>query len=66
MVFHLVKKIHPFAENMLFRGLTVSVFLVLTCVGVCAAVLKEKRWKIGSSRPSDAAPGGTAEAMDVS
>lgn len=46
--------------------LMVGVYVVLTRLGSCAAVLKEKRWKIGSSRPSDAAPGGAAEAMDVS
>ncbi|KAK9836089.1 hypothetical protein WJX81_000537 [Elliptochloris bilobata] len=31
-----------------------------------APVLKEKRWKINSTRPSEAAAGGSAEAMDVS
>ena len=46
--------------------LTVGQDVVLTPLGSCAAVLKEKRWKIGSSRPNDAAPGGAAEAMDVS
>ena len=46
--------------------LTVGAYVVLTPFGAGAAVLKEKRWKIGSSRPSDAVPGGAAEAMDVS